>query len=73
MSENLATENVPDTKERLHEIIFEADTPAGKVFNIALFIVIIASIIFVMLESVEEIDRKFHGFLGVCPSTSACA
>ena len=48
---------------KLHEILYEADTPAGRVFNIALLIVIIASIIFVMLESVQEIDRKYHDFL----------
>lgn len=50
-------------RARLHEILYEADTTAGKIFNISLLIVIIASIIFVMLESVEEIDTKFHGFL----------
>lgn len=50
---------------KLHEILYEADTPAGRVFNIALFVVIIASIVFVMLESVQEIDRKYHDFLNV--------
>lgn len=48
---------------KLHEIIYEADTPAGRIFNIALFVVIIASIVFVMLESVQEIDKKYHTFL----------
>ncbi|WP_298238165.1 ion transporter [uncultured Algibacter sp.] len=48
---------------RLHEIIYEADTPAGKVFDIILFIAIIVSIIFVMLESIEEIDNKYHTLL----------
>lgn len=47
----------------IHETLYEADTPSGKVFNIGLFIVIIASIIFVMLESIEEIDSKYHSFL----------
>ncbi len=50
-------------KETLHEIIYEADTPAGKLFDVVLLIVIIASIIFVMLESVESIDNKYHDFL----------
>ena len=50
-------------KHKLHEILYEADTPSGKIFNIALFIVIIASIIFVMLESIESIDSKYHSFL----------
>ena len=48
---------------RLHEIIYEADTPAGKFFDIVLFIAIIVSIIFVMLESIEEIDNKYHKLL----------
>ncbi|MCK0109195.1 ion transporter [Flavobacteriaceae bacterium S0825] len=50
-------------RHKLHEILYEADTPNGKVFNIVLFIVIIASIVFVMLESVESIDSKYHKFL----------
>lgn len=50
-------------RSRLHEILYEADTKAGRIFNIALFFVIIASIIFVMLETVHEIDAKYHRFL----------
>ncbi len=52
-------------KQKLHETIYEADTLHGKIFNISLLIVIIASIIFVMLESVAEIDAKYHTFLNV--------
>lgn len=50
-------------KDKLHEVIYEADTPLGKFFDLILLIVIIASIIFVMLESVESIDKKYHDFL----------
>lgn len=46
----------------LHEIIFEADTAAGKFFDVALIIAIILSIIAVMLDSVVEI-RSEHGQL----------
>lgn len=49
-------------KHRLHEIIYEADTPAGKLFDVVLLIAILASILFVMLESVESIQKK-HGDL----------
>jgi len=42
-------------KERLYEIIFEADTPAGKAFDITLMICIVSSVIVVILESVQEI------------------
>ncbi len=50
-------------KSRLHEVIYEADTPAGRLFDVVLLIVIIISIIFVMLESVEWIDKEYHDFL----------
>ncbi len=52
-------------KSKLHEIIYEADTPAGKWFDIILILAILASIIFVMLESVEQFDSKYHTFLNI--------
>ena len=52
-------------KHRLHEILYEADTPAGKLFDVILLIVIIVSIVFVMLESVKSIDNKYHNFLNI--------
>jgi len=45
---------------KLHEIIYEADTPMGRLFDIALFFLIILSVILVMLESVESIDQHYH-------------
>lgn len=50
-------------KEKLHEIIYEADTPTGKLFDVILLIAILASVLFVMLESVEWIDAKYHDLL----------
>lgn len=47
-------------REKIHEIIFEADTPAGKHFDVILLIAILGSILVVMLESVEAIDNRFH-------------
>ena len=44
------------TKEQFYEIIFEADTPAGKFFDVALFVVILISVALVMLESVPGIN-----------------
>jgi len=50
-------------RERIHEIIFEADTPAGKTFDVVLLILILASVLMVMLESVNHIyDRYFRVF-----------
>ena len=47
-------------KRKLHEVIAEADTPQGKLFDVVLLILILASIALVMLESVAPIDAKFH-------------
>lgn len=41
-------------RARLHEVIFEADTPSGKAFDIILIIAILLSVAAVMLESVTE-------------------
>ena len=47
-------------RTRLHEIIYEADTAKGKLFDIILLILIVLSIILVMLESVPSIDAQYH-------------
>jgi len=47
-------------KNTLHEVIFEADTRAGKLFDIVLLILILGSVATVMLESVNPI-RIEHG------------
>lgn len=52
-------------KHRLHEIIYEADTRSGKVFDVILLMAILASILFVMLESVKSFDEKYHTFLDI--------
>ncbi|WP_334058260.1 ion transporter [Polaribacter sp. P097] len=50
-------------KHKLHEIIYEADTREGKLFDVILLIAILASIILVMLESVDSFDAKYHDTL----------
>jgi voltage-gated potassium channel len=47
-------------KERLYEIIFEADTREGKTFDICLIIVILISILFVILDSIGTIHEKYY-------------
>lgn len=47
-------------RQRLHEVIFEADTPEGKTFDVALLVAILLSILVVMLESVASIDADYH-------------
>ena len=44
-------------RTRLHEIIFEADTPAGKLFDVLLIVSILASVVLVMLDSVSSIQQ----------------
>ena len=61
MAKNLKT----NWKTKLHEIIYEADTPAGKLFDIVLLFVIIASIVLVMLESVKSINDSYHDLLNI--------
>ena len=46
-------------KDKLHEVIYEADTPAGKLFDIILLIVIFLSIVLVMLESVASLNEEY--------------
>ncbi|MGO2102527.1 MAG: ion transporter [Psychroflexus halocasei] len=49
-------------REKLHEIIYEADTREGKIFDVLLLIVITISIILVMLDSVQNIYDQYHDY-----------
>lgn len=55
-----------DFRFRLHEIIFEADTPAGKWFDIFLIISIAASVAVVMLDSVDGFRRHYGDLFAIC-------
>jgi voltage-gated potassium channel len=46
-------------RRRLHEIIFEADTRAGRAFDLALLIAILLSVFAVLLESVPDLRREY--------------
>ena len=52
-------------RKKLGNIIFEADTPAGKTFDVGLLICIALSVVAVMLDSVEAISRTWGGALYV--------
>ena len=45
---------------KVHEVIFEADTPAGKWFDVLLIMAILTSVVLVLLDSVSTI-QKSHG------------
>ena len=46
-------------KEKIHEIIFEADTPMGRLFDISLLVTISLSVLVVMLESIEYFQVNY--------------
>ncbi len=46
-------------RAHLHEVIFEADTPAGKAFDVALLVAILVSVTAVCLESMEAVRARF--------------
>lgn len=54
--------NPSGRRARLHEIIFEADTRAGKLFDETLILCILSSVVVVMLDSIKAI-RHTHGEL----------
>lgn len=55
---------VPDARwrQKLHEIIFEAETLPGKLFDIVLICAIIFSVIIVVLDSVGRFQREYGSF-----------
>ncbi|MGC6431595.1 MAG: ion transporter [Jejuia sp.] len=61
----MSTSKNENWRRKLHDIIYEADTRAGKLFDVVLLIAIIASIILVMLESIKSFDEKYHDFLNI--------
>lgn len=51
-------------RARLHEIIYESNTTAGKVFDVLLLLLIISSILIVMFDSINEWHLRFgHLFI----------
>ena len=44
-----------ELQRRVHEVIFEADTPAGKTFDVFLIICILLSVVAVMVDTVPSI------------------
>ena len=52
-------------KHKLHEVIYEADTKAGKLFDVLLLVIILISIILVMLESVAAYNLKYAALFNI--------
>ena len=52
-------------QRKWHDVIFEADTPAGKAFDVLLLLLIAISVFTVMLESVGTIQEKWGSQLQI--------
>ncbi|MDO5608480.1 MAG: ion transporter [Capnocytophaga sp.] len=50
-------------KQKAYVIIYGTNTTLGKWFDIILLILIFTSVVMVMLETVDDIDEKYHKFL----------
>ena len=59
MSESGRPMSFAPWRAKLHEVIFEADTPSGKLFDLALLLAIVLSVTAVSLESVAVIRQRF--------------
>lgn len=55
--------NITGWRKKLQVVIFEADTPAGRLFDIALIASIILSVVAVMLDSVAVIRQQYGNWL----------
>lgn len=47
-------------RQRLHTVVFESDTRAGRAFDAALIVCILASIAVVVLESIESVGAQWR-------------
>ncbi len=65
MTEETVSARWSEWRQSLHEIIFEADTPAGKLFDVGLLATIVLSVAAVILESVGWIRTHYGAILRV--------
>ncbi|MBL0744406.1 ion transporter [Chryseolinea lacunae] len=56
-------EELRGTRRRLYEIIFEADTPAGRGFDLVLLFCIVMSVITIMLDSVQSVKDVYGDWI----------
>lgn len=50
-------------KQKLRQIIFEAETPGGKIFDLVLLIVILFSTLLVVIESIPSVHHQYGPIL----------
>ena len=59
----MTTDSRQGLRAHIHEVIFEADTPAGKIFDVLLMVCILLSVTAVILESVTGIRSEYGSLL----------
>lgn len=52
-----------DWRRKLYYLVHETSTKKGRIFNILLFVLIIISVIYVLLESIDSLDEKYHNYM----------
>jgi voltage-gated potassium channel len=52
-------------RDVLYEVIFKADTVAGKSFDIAVIVIIVLSVITVIINTVGSIEQKYGNILHI--------
>ena len=52
--------NVNRLQRKIHEIIFEANTFAGKAFDIILLVMILLSVLVLMLDTIPSLHELYH-------------
>jgi voltage-gated potassium channel len=65
MTDRLHQPRTATWRNRLHEIIFEADTPAGRAFDVLLLWSIVLSVLAVLLESVPSVQGRYKQLLRI--------
>ncbi|MFK7915891.1 MAG: ion transporter, partial [Pseudomonadales bacterium] len=63
--ESQSESDIASLRDRIRIIIFEAETPAGKAFDVALIVAILASVAAVMLDSVPWVHAAYGQYLYV--------
>jgi voltage-gated potassium channel len=58
--EQAAETNKEHWRSRLFTVIFENDTPAGKLFDVCLLVLIFLSLLLVMFQSIPSLNARYH-------------
>jgi voltage-gated potassium channel len=59
MANRSSINDAPRWQRRLHEIVFESDTLAGKAFDLGVLVCIFASVLVIILDSVPQIRAEY--------------